>query len=121
MWSSESINRCNKERQMSAIRVYKGFPFSALIRIKDDDTTVNVNDGTWTIEAFLYYQVKNGPKPFDIILTESGSTLLFSLTDEQTSSLSHLGTGYLLVVRASKNDDTIFIENSIPVSVVNGL
>lgn len=106
---------------MSAIKVYKGFPLSALVRIKDDDTTVNVNDGTWTVSAELHYQVKNGPKPFDITLTPVGSTLVFSLTDEQTRALSHLGTGYLLIISASKNDDTVFIENSVPVSVVDGL
>lgn len=106
---------------MSAIKVFKGFPLSALIRIKDDGTTLNVNDGTWTVSAALHYQVKNGPQPFAITLTPNGFTNLFSLTDVQTSSLNHLGTGYVLVVSASKNDDTVFIENSVPVSVVDGL
>jgi hypothetical protein len=106
---------------MSAIKVVKGFPLSALIRIKDDDTTVNVNDGTWDVSAELHYQTEKGPTPFDITLSPNGFTNLFELTVEQTNLLSHLGTGYVLVIKAYKDDNTVFIENSVPVSVVDGL
>lgn len=106
---------------MSSIKIVKGFPISALIRVLDDGTTVNVNDGTWAVEAKLHYQTKTGPTPFDITLTPNGFSNIFALTAEQTDTLSHLGTGYVLVIKANKIDDTVFIENSVPVSVVDGL
>lgn len=106
---------------MSTIKVVKGYPISALVRVKDDGTSVNVNDGTWEVAVSLHYQTKTGPSPFAITLTPNGFSSLFDLTVEQTASLNHLGTGYVLLVQASKTDDTVFIENEIPVSVVDGL
>lgn len=106
---------------MSAIKVYKGLPISLLVRVKDDGTTVNVNDGSWTLQASLHYQTKDGPTPFPITLTPNGFSLLFSLTGVETAQLNHLGLGYVLVIGAHKNDDSVIIENTIPVSVIDGL
>lgn len=106
---------------MSAIRIVKGLPVSLLLRLKDDTTTVNLNDGTWTVEVSLHYQVENGPEPFDITPSVNGFTLNVNLTEEQTSTLNHLGTGYVLVVYCYKSDDSVHIKNKVPVSVTDGL
>jgi hypothetical protein len=106
---------------MSVIQIVKGLPISTLIRLKNDTTTVNLNDGTWTVSAALHYQTKNGPEPFPLTLTPSGSTLTFALDASQTTQLNHLGTGYLLAIKVTALDDSVFIENFVQVSVVDGL
>jgi hypothetical protein len=106
---------------MSTIRIVKGFPITLLVRVKNDDTTVDVNDGTWNISAELRYQTKSGPKPFDIVLTPLDTALSLELASNQTTLLNHLGSGYVIVVKANKTDNTVFIENIIAVSVSDGL
>jgi hypothetical protein len=106
---------------MSSIRIAKGYPKSFLIRLKSDDVIVNINDGTWTVTAELRYQTKNGAAPFTLTPVVSGSVQRVDLTNQQTSQLSHLGTGYILVTKFTKNDNSVFIENEVPVSVTDGL
>lgn len=106
---------------MSAIRIIKGLPLSFIVRLKDDGVSVNVNDGTWTVTAALRYQTDKGTEPFAITLTPTGSDNLVELTNEQTLTLNHLGSGYVLVVNASKIDGTIHLKTQTAVTVQNGL
>lgn len=106
---------------MSSIRVVKGYPKSLLIRLKTDGVETNLNDGTWTVVTELRFQTKTGAKPFEITPVVSGLNVTISLTSVQTSQLSHVSTGYVLVVKASKTDESAFIESVVPVSVTNGL
>ncbi len=106
---------------MSAIRIIKGLPLSFLVRLKDDGVSVNVNDGSWTVSAALRYQTDKGAIPFEITLIPVGSDNRIELTNEQTTSLNHLGSGYVLVVNASKNDGTVHLKTQTAVTVQNGL
>jgi hypothetical protein len=106
---------------MSSIRIVKGYPKSLIIHLLNDGTDVNLNDGTWTVSVSLPYQVKGGPVPFPITAIPNGNTVQIDLDSTQTSQLSHLGSGYVLVVNASKSDNTVFLENSVQVNVTNGL
>lgn len=106
---------------MSSINIIKGLPVSLLVNVKNGTTSVNVNDGTWTTTTELRYQTKVGPKPFDLTVIPTGNALLVQIANTQTSQLNHLGTGYVLVIRAVKNDATVNIKNEIPVSVRDDL
>jgi hypothetical protein len=106
---------------LSAIRIVKGYPISFLITVTSNSTPVDVNDGHWDTTVSLHYQTKVGPTPFDITPTPTGGQLLVDLDNTQTNQLNHLGTGYVLVVKAIKDDGTVNIQNEIPVAVKNDL
>ena len=106
---------------MSTVKIVKGFPLQLNIGVTDDDTPIDINDGNWTVTAELHYQTRHGTKPFDISPDVNGLGVQISLTDTQTSQLNHLGTGYILSIRAYKNDQTVFLKTDVPVSVTDDL
>lgn len=104
---------------MSTINITKGYPVNLTIGVSDDnDNPVNLNDGTWTVDAELHYQTSVGPMaPFSLVPTPSANSIVIAISANQTNSLDHLGTGYVLLIRANKNDETIFLKTKIQMSV----
>jgi hypothetical protein len=106
---------------MSSILIVKGFPIRFNVGVTSDDVPVDINDGTWNSTVELRYQTKTGPKPFDITTVPNGLALEVILDGTQTSLLDHLGTGYVLVIRASKIDQTTFLKSEVQVHVQDDL
>lgn len=107
---------------MSSIKIVKGYPLQFNIGMTNDGTPVDINDGTWSISAELRYQTKTGTKaPFDILTETNGLGVQVFLTGDQTSQLNHLGTGYVLIIRASKIDQTTFLKSEVTVSIIDDL
>jgi hypothetical protein len=106
---------------MKSVKVTRGQNLTLLVSLKNGNTAVNVNDGQWTVSTELRYQTPKGAMPFELTPTVANNSLLIEFTEQQTSSLTLAGTGYVLVVKADKNDGTVNLINSIPVSVVDGV
>lgn len=107
---------------MSILKIIKGDPFSMLVGLSNDDTSVNLHSGTWTANVAITYQTKDGASPFSINLTPSGNSFLIELTGEQTALLSTKGAGYVLSVLVENHDDaTIKLKNYVRVVVIDDL
>lgn len=106
---------------MSAIKIIKGMPISLLVGLTSSNTSVDLNDGTWTTTIDLRFQTSKGAIPFAVNATPTGNSVVIDLTSEQTTTLDHKGTGYVFVIRTSKVDGTVNISNILNVSVVNEL
>ena len=102
-------------------KVVKGLPASFGIFVKDDDTYINLNDGDWEVDVSLRYQTKEGPEPFPISATPTGNGFLIELTPEETATLNHRGSGYIIVVKANTLDNLTNLRSTIRVNVVDDL
>lgn len=105
---------------MRNIKVIKNLPLQLFIRIENDGHIINFNDGEWSVDAQLKYQSVTGPAPFEVDydVSPTGNALILELTEEQTGQLNHKGTGYILIVRAEKSDNTVSIRNAYQMQVV---
>ena len=106
---------------MSDIQIVKGLPISLLIGLTQNNVPVAINDGQWNVEVMLRQGTVTGPEIFPIISTPADNSLLIELTSEQTQQLRTDVSGYVLVVRASRLDDTVFLRNVLRVSVLNDI
>lgn len=102
---------------MSSIRIIKGLPLSLLVGVSANTTPVNLNDTTWNTQIELKYQTAKGTSPFVLTKTPSGNGYLVEITGVQSAGLEHKGSGYVLIIRASKTDSSINIRNVFSVSV----
>lgn len=100
-------------------KIIKGLPASFLVTIKDNGRQINLNDSTWTSNASLKFQTIDGSEPFSVNCSASGNGMLVSLTGSQTAQLNSAGTGYVLIVRSSKNDETINLRSVINLVVLD--
>lgn len=104
------------------ILIVKGFPIQFNVGVTDaNNNVVDINDGTWSTTVELHYQSKTGAQPFSITPTINGNAVQVNLDGTQTSQLDHLGTGYILVIRAQKIDQTTFLKTHIQVDVKDDL
>ena len=103
------------------LKIVKGEPFSYLLTVKNDDVPININDGSWSHSVKIQYQVPGGVEPVTIVPSVSNNNLIISLTNNETALYDHRGTGYIMVVDIRKNDDSVILNNKIPVNVINGL
>lgn len=106
---------------MSSIKITKGLPISLLIGVTQNDAQVALNDSTWTTTIQLKHQTESGPEPFVLTTSTAGNGYLVEISSEQTANLSHISSSYLLIIKSNKNDETVYLRNSIPISVVNDL
>lgn len=94
------------------------------IHLKEEssNTAVDLNDGTWNVAATMNFQTEKGrPVEFPLVPTASNNVVNIYISREQTTTLSHLGNGYMLTIRISNTDDTVFIKNQVQVNVTDDL
>ncbi|WP_300563142.1 hypothetical protein [Companilactobacillus sp.] len=107
---------------MSAIKVTKGDPLSLILNVvQDDTTTIDLNDGTWTVQTKICYQTDRGAEPFNLTTETANTGILVSLSSDQTCMMTTAGTGYVLLVKCSKNDGTVTLSNILYMQVVDGI
>jgi len=106
---------------MTTIKIVKGLPISFVIGVTNNDITVDLNDGDWSSIVELRLNTVTGPSAFSIIATPAGTGYLVELDGAQTSQLDSRAIGYVLVIKSSNTDETVFLRNTIPVSIVNDI
>lgn len=106
---------------MSAIKFIRGDDLGFLVSFADNDEIIDISDGTWNVQASLRYQTERGPSPFDLAIDLSSSGATISITSDQTSQLRTDGTGYILLIRASKVDGTVTLTTPVVVKVEDDL
>lgn len=106
---------------MSTITITKGLPISLLIGLTQFDSTINLNDDTWLVEVSLRHKTERGAEPFPLTVIPTSNSVLVEITSAQTATLDSIDKGYVLVVKVSKLDDTVFLRNVLQAYVVDDL
>jgi len=102
---------------MSVIKFIRGQDIGFLVSFIDDGTTIDVSDGTWYAQASLRYQTDRGPSPFDLTTSLTANGAQFEISSQNTAMLRTDGTGYVLIIRASKNDGSLTLTTLVDVKV----
>lgn len=104
------------------LKIIRGLPASFVVVLKDGDTQVNLNDGSWDITATMHYQTEFGRETdWPLTLTPSANSIILEFDSTQTESLKRTDLGYIVNLAITSSDNLTVLKTKLRIPVLNGL